>query len=242
MHFSHLSFFIHHWRFFLRVSFTAALCGAGCIVPADNEVTPLRFTLANKGDTLSPYDALTIVFTDALSDSSLVNFDLTPATYSFFTTRNELRDTFTIVFTQPLSGDTRYSIRTTLPVHSESGSSVTPETDSLIFFTCPREKEPNGSAVTADTLRSYRYGSTEAIDDTDCFLLLEPARAAYCTTVESRALLFINRPGTPYSESFETSKRDTLFFSDTTTFPLVVTVCSGQKSSGGSYRIGTVNR
>lgn len=207
-----------------------------CIIPAENPPESFTFT-STSPDTISSFSSLSLVFSQQVNDSSPIRYTLTPRHIGYYAKLNKFRDTSTIVFTEPLSGSSRYVVRITDTIHARDNTLMVPQKDSLVFFTYPLEQEPNGDTVKADILTFQCFGTCSTLKDHDVFRIDDTtARRVVVTSYFSHEHIEVLTDAHPGSTTAGDLK-DTLLISTT---PVFIVVYAAQKAAGGYYKIHLV--
>jgi hypothetical protein len=168
-------------RFFMRIPPCAffrvagALAGvgfiaiiAGCRLLGGTR-EPLRMErVGDLSDTVSVFPALTFAFSSPLKNRT-VDFIFDPPFFDWCSVLNETADTCTLTVNGELQGATRYVVRAAHELTSTSGATYSPEGDLIEVFTSEKEKEPNNTPGTADTLDRRICGTIETAADTDFY-------------------------------------------------------------------------
>jgi len=219
---------------------TAALLN--CIVPADDDVPRFTFSITGtiSGDTIAPYGTIALALTDPIDDSAEASFSFSPAATGYYVTYNRTRDTVTVVLTDPLECRTRYSIHPGTTLQSKNGTTMSPETDSVTFFTYACEQEPNNTTISADTFNGRLFGSISTVVDTDVFILSSKASAVAITSYGTSTAIFLSQGGSRITEKPEFKDHDTVDIPSEVTLPVYVNTCAFGKSVGGYYEIDLI--
>lgn len=212
----------------------------GCVVPADSPEKELLLVHDSVPDTISPWDSIAVVFSRPIRDS-LVVFTVTPSLYMYSQRMCDSRDTVVITSVEPFDGSTRYVIRPAEKVTAEDGAVLEPENDSLIIMTAPCEREPNGDLLKADSLKNYRFGTVATVNDTDCFLLIgNGVDGVFLSSFETQSTCFIQDDDGRRTSARSFVQSDTIEVPDDFSPPLYVKVFCYNRSSGGSYKVGSI--
>ncbi len=142
-----------------------------CVYNGPTDDTPLTMQCPDGlGDTVSVVPRLRIIFSDPLADSSVAVVFSPAVAVRYAASLNPARDTLLVDVMDMLDGNTRYVLRLGGRVASVKGGVLEPADDSVVFFTFPREQEPNDAKDIADTLVSVLFGVLSEGSDIDAFV------------------------------------------------------------------------
>lgn len=218
------------------VSLLLSVMNFSCIMPADSPGPRFQMKLSSVRDTVSPYAPILICFNEQLKDSS-VQFRFEPPFYSYYVQLNSSGDTATINLTEPLEGQSHYSIRLDESINSVSGSAIDMSTDSVLIFTYAHEQEPNNDPATADQLETRMFGSVSFIDDSDFYSIPDNIKSIYLKSVNMVSFRIIDCKGKLSSER-QSSEFDSLILPSDFVKPLFFKIFSSHKSAGEYYETG----
>ena len=225
----------------MLVPFLAAL---SCLFPLDNNqpAEPFGFTkTGNAADTIAPYGSLKIAFSRPVRAPDSVVFRFQPPYSEFQAFFNGPLDTATIEFVMPLDGATTYTITLAAPVAATDGSVLYPWEDTVKVRTCPAEQEPNGDSSLADTLKGKLFGSIDAANDTDWFIVSSGTanRFYLVSTGSSSSFDIVDAAGT-VTPSPAYADPETLAAPHNAVRPLYLSVHAWDRSNSGYYEVGVV--
>ena len=231
---------IHKQFMMIAVALIAtAVLLTDCVVPSDTPQTEFRFNHQGSIDTIAPFGSFPVSFSEPLNDSSGPELIFNPRFYSFVLTGSSTNDTFMVQLSEPLEGNTVYTIRLKNRIYSSGNSLFEPESDSLTVITRNLEQEPNNTIPLADTLRQMCFGSSAAVDDTDRYVITGRTGKVFLHSFGSQTRLSIDKVSF-FNPLREFTSHDTLAIPDTTTFPLHVAVFPYLRSVGGYYELGWI--
>jgi hypothetical protein len=230
----------------LPAALSAALLTVSCLFPLNNGPADQPFQLTRVGnvaDSIAPFGALKLVFTRPVRNPDSVDFAIRPYTHEFQILFNASRDTVSLLFTVPLEGNTKYSITATDPIAADDGAMLYPWEDTVVVCTYPTEQEPNNSRALADTLKGRRFGSITAANDTDWFVVPDGTADVFylVSTATSSTFDLFDATGTA-SLSGTFAGTQTLTVPLGFVRPLYVSVHAWNRSNGGYYEVGWVER
>jgi hypothetical protein len=198
---------------------------------------------AGASDTVSPYGPLSVYFTSPVLFPDSVIFDIMPIFSDYRQQGNESADTFSLELLRSLRGGSRYVLRLAEWVESIDGSFLTPGNDSIVFHTWPAEQEPNNGRTTADTLGSITFGSISMANDTDWFEVRDSTvETFYIKSIGSSSLFDIRDAAGAVRGPTSFAAAETLSVPQGFVRPLHLVVYAFNRSNGGHYELGSVNR
>jgi hypothetical protein len=229
----------------LRISVAFIGClAAGCIFDGDQPVTPLSMQyIGNQGDTVSPLAVLRFAFSDSLA--SPLDFDFSPPVAQLYSIAlNPGNDTATISFVEMLPGNTKYVLNLKTTITSKNGSTLSPGNDSTVVYTGEKEREPNNTPKTADTVAfSAVYGMLADAADTDVYRVGSPQNAFYFEAFTDQTSFSVKDSMlSDVSVSGGFGPIDTFTVPDNTRFPLYIFVFSPIKGTVGYYKFGIISQ
>ena len=211
-----------------------------CVIPNDTDDKQFSIFLhQNTSDTISPFALIAVCFSRSVENSETVAFSFKPAFYQYHLVPAQTNDTIYIVPSEPFQGSARYVLRPQNQITSSQKEIISPERDSLVFFTFPFEWEPNNSPETADSMPQKIFGIISSVNDTDFFRLYDTTISSFylASTGSQTTLIIRDISGTTTSEhTFSTY--DTFTVPDSFVFPILLQVRSYQRSAGGYYELG----
>jgi hypothetical protein len=215
-----------------------------CLPLANIEpVEPFGMTNAGPDTIISPYGPLCIRFSYPVLDTNSVRFVFQPLFTEFRQAFNATHDTVTIEFILPLQGDEQYTLFLASPVESEDGSVLRPGEDSLVLVTFPTEQEPNDFVNIADTLRDIAFGSVSAANDTDWFAIQDTSAGSFYLKSTGSSSLFKICDADSLSVRPQTfAAAETLDIPGSFERPLHIAVFAFNRSNGGHYELGVVEK
>lgn len=208
-----------------------------CVVPSDTVQEKFYFEHAALPDTVAPFGSIIIAFTEPVSDSSPVGFSFQPSFYSYALIFNTARDSVIVQLSEPLRGNTTYTIRLQYTVYSINNSVFTPQSDSMRVVTGTVEQEPNNRVELADTLRQRCFGAIALVNDTDWYVVDKKIEELYLHSFGSQTT-FALLGGGVVTTLREFTIYDTVTIPETAALPLYVAVYSYFRSVGGYYELG----
>lgn len=214
-----------------------------CIVQTDREPQGFTFDPIVRGDTIGPWDDITVIFTEPLHDSARLHFNIKPYFTSYSLILNDTRDTARLHCSEPLNGASRYVIRLESSVLSAHGNRLTPSGDSILIHTWPAEQEPNDSRFMSDTIVNVRFGTLTTVQDTDWYCVVDSSAVAFylvSTGSQNSFITFRDSDATIVTRPY--NQNDTMFLKDGMQLPLNIAVHSYSRSAGGYYKAGIILR
>jgi hypothetical protein len=140
-------------------------------------------------------------------------------------------------------GDTQYSLFLASFVESEDGSMLRPGEDTLLLRTFPTEQEPNDFRTIADTLKDIIFGSVSAANDTDWFAIHDTAAASfYLKSTGSSSLFELYDADSLSVRPSKFAAAETLNVPGSFERPLYIAVFAYNRSNGGYYELGVVEK
>ncbi|MBN1576856.1 MAG: hypothetical protein JW913_09905 [Chitinispirillaceae bacterium] len=226
----------------LRTALAPVALLLSCVVSSDQPGDTFHFAHAEERDTIAPWGETEAVFTEQPADSAVVGFVFNPPFYAYAIVWNMSRDSALLQCVEPLQGNSRYVLRLKESVVSKNGAVFIPSSDSIVFFTHPAEQEPNGTPLTADTLRRHCFGVIATVNDTDRYIITDQsAHAVFLIAKGSQTTFFLST--TPDSATAPRAFKniDTLVIPERFRPPVFVGVHSYYQSVGGYYEVGFIS-
>lgn len=207
------------------------------------QTSSLSMRIASAGDSVSILPTIPVAFSSPLADTT-VAFQFTPAVYGFYAILNSSRDTALIIVTDPLPGQTPYTIRLAKTANGVDGSSLSPSAAALAIVTVSGEHEPNGTRATADTLKTKIEGVIIPSTDTDLFVCAPNKVAAIVlsNTTGRTAFALTDGNGTMITRVHAGKLLDTLAVPSALAPPILVAVFAESNEVGGLYRLTLIPR
>jgi hypothetical protein len=206
-------------------------------------VESFAMTRTGSDTPISPYGPVHVRFSYPVLDPDSVRFTFQPLFTEYRQTFNATLDTFTLECILPLQGDEQYSLFLVSFVESEDGSLLRPGEDTLLLRTFPAEQEPNDSKNTADTLKGIIFGSVSAANDTDWFAIHDTAAASfYLKSTGSSSLFELRDAGSLSVRPLKFAAAETLDIPGSFERPVYITVFAYNRSNGGHYELGVVEK
>jgi hypothetical protein len=154
---------------FLAAGFLTALF-SHCTFNADNN-TPLTLKrIDTNGDTLTTFPSLRFAFSEPVMDNE-IEMLLVPDCSGYHTEINDTKDSFDLIVTGMLKGQTLYTAFLAETATSINGATLSTGGEGFSFFTHSAESEPNDSKDPANLFYSPVCGAIENTGDTDYYYL-----------------------------------------------------------------------
>jgi len=233
----------HHFPELLFHLFCATVITYLCSCVFDSDESPmLDMSIAGEpDDSVAALPRIICVFSSEMIDST-VRFSISPPR-DFYRLSNSAHDTFTIVITELLPGNSRHVIRPADFAVSVDGRALSPEDDSIVFCTADYrlEQEPNDNPPTADTLDKSFCGALSTASDTDQYVC-DPAgmKALYIISYQTRASFSVHDSTLAVLALSDPDKSsDVVAIESGSEGPLYIKVFAANRSSGvGYYELG----
>jgi hypothetical protein len=140
-----------------------------------------------------------------------------------------------------LEGNARYVLRVEGLVRSSKGGAWDLTGDSVVFFTSPREREPNDEKNCADTIASVLYGSVSDVSDLDVFVCPRlGTRVVYLQSFDCYDTFFVQRGPGFFGVEGPMNGMDSIHLSPSDSGPFFIFVRSRIRGFEGNYKIGIV--
>ena len=195
------------------------------------------------GETISPYGPIQVRFSYPVLDPDSIRFAFQPLFTEYRQTFNDSHDTVTIECILPLLGDTEYYLILASSVESEDGSLLQPGEDSLLLRTFPIEQEPNNFRNIADSFKNIIFGSVSTVNDTDWFAIYDTTAASfYLKSTGSSSIFKLCDADSLSVRPQAFAAAETLDIPDSFNKPVHIAVFAFNRSNGGHYELGVVEK